>query len=50
MLQLETIGSCTMVQLCAEVRVKTFKISIKEYVDIVNFNCYDIIIGMLHYA
>ncbi|KAG6882063.1 hypothetical protein C0992_012842, partial [Termitomyces sp. T32_za158] len=44
MLQLGTVGSCTIVQFGAEVKVKTLGQLTKEYVDIANFDCYDMII------
>ncbi|KAG5332754.1 hypothetical protein C0989_006558 [Termitomyces sp. Mn162] len=45
MLQLGTVGSCAVVQFGMEVRVKTSGQPTKEYVDIANFDCYDMIIG-----
>ncbi|KAG6886995.1 hypothetical protein C0992_001279, partial [Termitomyces sp. T32_za158] len=47
MLQLDTVGSCTVVQFGVEVRVKMSGQLTKEYVDIANFDCYDMIIGTL---
>ncbi|KAG6882805.1 hypothetical protein C0992_010611, partial [Termitomyces sp. T32_za158] len=46
MLQLGTVGSHAMVQFGAEVKVKTLGQPTKEYVDIANFDRYDMIIGM----
>ncbi|KAG6894436.1 hypothetical protein C0992_006073, partial [Termitomyces sp. T32_za158] len=46
MLQLGTAGSHAIVQFSAEVRVKTSGQPMKEYVDIANFDRYDMIIGM----
>ncbi|KAG6898963.1 hypothetical protein C0995_007599 [Termitomyces sp. Mi166 len=46
MLQLGTVGSRTMVQFGVEVRIKALGHLMKEYVDIANFNCYDMIVGM----
>ncbi|KAG6864009.1 hypothetical protein C0993_009658 [Termitomyces sp. T159_Od127] len=45
MLQLGTVGSHAVVQFGAEVRVKTSGQPTKEYVDIANFDRYDMIIG-----
>ncbi|KAG6899058.1 hypothetical protein C0995_007275 [Termitomyces sp. Mi166 len=45
MLQLETVGSCAVVQFSMEVKIKMSGHPTKEYVDIANFNCYDMIIG-----
>ncbi|KAG6858826.1 hypothetical protein C0995_013616, partial [Termitomyces sp. Mi166 len=45
MLQLGTVGSCAMVQFGAEVKIKASGHPTKEYVDIVNFDCYDMIIS-----
>ncbi|KAG6872454.1 hypothetical protein C0992_009609 [Termitomyces sp. T32_za158] len=45
MLQLGTVGSCAVVQFGAEVKVKTSGQLTKEYVDIANFDRYDMIIG-----
>ncbi|KAG6896021.1 hypothetical protein C0993_008865 [Termitomyces sp. T159_Od127] len=45
MLQLGTVGSCAVVQFGTEVRVKTSGQPTKEYVDIANFDRYDMIIG-----
>ncbi|KAG6870080.1 hypothetical protein C0992_001076, partial [Termitomyces sp. T32_za158] len=45
MLQLGTVGSRAMVQFGAEVKVKTSGQPTKEYVDIANFDRYDMIIG-----
>ncbi|KAG6861228.1 hypothetical protein C0993_002740, partial [Termitomyces sp. T159_Od127] len=45
MLQLGTVGSCAIVQFGTEVRVKTSGQPTKEYVDIANFDRYDMIIG-----
>ncbi|KAG6894041.1 hypothetical protein C0992_007714, partial [Termitomyces sp. T32_za158] len=45
MLQLGTVGSRAVVQFGAEVKVKTSGQPTKEYVDIANFDCYDMIIG-----
>ncbi|KAG6874855.1 hypothetical protein C0993_011908, partial [Termitomyces sp. T159_Od127] len=45
MLQLGTVGSRAVVQFGAEVRVKTSGQPTKEYVDIANFDRYDMIIG-----
>ncbi|KAG6878158.1 hypothetical protein C0992_008535 [Termitomyces sp. T32_za158] len=47
MLQLGTVGSHAVVQFGVEVRIKTSGQSMKEYVDIANFDCYDMFIGML---
>ncbi|KAG6873564.1 hypothetical protein C0993_001322, partial [Termitomyces sp. T159_Od127] len=46
MLQLGTVGSCAVVQFGVEVRVKMSGQPMKEYVDIANFDRYDMIIGM----
>ncbi|KAG6893869.1 hypothetical protein C0992_008330, partial [Termitomyces sp. T32_za158] len=46
MLQLGTVGSHAMVQFGVEVKVKTSGQPMKEYVDIANFDRYDMIIGM----
>ncbi|KAG6882172.1 hypothetical protein C0992_012537, partial [Termitomyces sp. T32_za158] len=45
MLQLGTVGSRAVVQFGAEVKVKTSGQPTKEYVDIANFDRYDMIIG-----
>ncbi|KAG6896895.1 hypothetical protein C0995_010958 [Termitomyces sp. Mi166 len=45
MLQLGTVGSHAMVQFGAEVKIKASGHLTKEYVDIANFDCYDMIIG-----
>ncbi|KAG6896640.1 hypothetical protein C0995_011196 [Termitomyces sp. Mi166 len=45
MLQLGTVESCTVVQFGVEVKIKMSEHLTKEYVDIVNFDCYDMIIG-----
>ncbi|KAG6894556.1 hypothetical protein C0992_005613 [Termitomyces sp. T32_za158] len=45
MLQLGTVGSRAVVQFGVEVKVKTLGQPTKEYVDIANFDCYDMIIG-----
>ncbi|KAG6874626.1 hypothetical protein C0992_007224 [Termitomyces sp. T32_za158] len=45
MLQLGTVGSRAVVQFGVEVKVKTSGQLTKEYVDIANFDCYDMIIG-----
>ncbi|KAG6875121.1 hypothetical protein C0993_010740 [Termitomyces sp. T159_Od127] len=45
MLQLGTVGSRAIVQFGVEVRVKTSGQPTKEYVDIANFDRYDMIIG-----
>ncbi|KAG6899117.1 hypothetical protein C0995_006996, partial [Termitomyces sp. Mi166 len=45
MLQLETVGSPAMVQFGAEVKIKVSGHPTKEYVDIANFDRYDMIIG-----
>ncbi|KAG6883582.1 hypothetical protein C0992_008406 [Termitomyces sp. T32_za158] len=45
MLQLGTVGSRAIVQFSAEVKVKTSGHPTKEYVDIANFDRYDMIIG-----
>ncbi|KAG6882766.1 hypothetical protein C0992_010721, partial [Termitomyces sp. T32_za158] len=45
MLQLRTVGSCAIVQFGVEVKVKTLGQPTKEYVDIANFDRYDMIIG-----
>ncbi|KAG6875399.1 hypothetical protein C0993_009407 [Termitomyces sp. T159_Od127] len=45
MLQLGMVDSCTMVQFGAEVKVRTSETLTEEYVDIANFDCYDMIIG-----
>ncbi|KAG6893354.1 hypothetical protein C0995_000767, partial [Termitomyces sp. Mi166 len=44
MLQLETVGSHAMVQFGMEVKIKVSGHLTKEYVDIANFDCYDMII------
>ncbi|KAG6870269.1 hypothetical protein C0992_000547, partial [Termitomyces sp. T32_za158] len=44
MLQLGTVGSCAVVQFGVEVKVKTSGQPTKEYVDIANFDRYDMII------
>ncbi|KAG6885022.1 hypothetical protein C0995_009635, partial [Termitomyces sp. Mi166 len=44
MLQLGTVGSRTMVQFGAEVKIKASGHPTKEYVDIVNFDRYDMIV------
>ncbi|KAG6858685.1 hypothetical protein C0995_011941, partial [Termitomyces sp. Mi166 len=44
MLQLGTVGSHAMVQFGTEVKIKASGHSTKEYVDIANFDCYDMII------
>ncbi|KAG6870891.1 hypothetical protein C0995_009830 [Termitomyces sp. Mi166 len=46
MLQLSTVGRRAMVQFGAEVKIKVLGHPTKEYVDIANFNRYDMIIGM----
>jgi len=46
MLQLETIGSRASVNFGAYVDVATHGASKREYVDVANFDCYDMIIGM----
>ncbi|KAG6895552.1 hypothetical protein C0992_000658 [Termitomyces sp. T32_za158] len=46
MLQLGTVGSHAVVQFGVEVKVKTSGQPTKEYVDIANFDRYDMIIGM----
>ncbi|KAG6858806.1 hypothetical protein C0995_013797 [Termitomyces sp. Mi166 len=46
MLQLSTVGSCAMVQFGTEVEIRASGHPTKEYVDIANFNRYDMIIGM----
>ncbi|KAG6882234.1 hypothetical protein C0995_015372 [Termitomyces sp. Mi166 len=46
MLQLETVGSHAVVQFGAEVKIKTLGHLMKEYVDIANFDRYDMIISM----
>ncbi|KAG6894040.1 hypothetical protein C0992_007727, partial [Termitomyces sp. T32_za158] len=45
MLQLRTVGSRAVVQFSAKVKVKTLGRPTKEYVDIANFDRYDMIIG-----
>ncbi|KAG6894740.1 hypothetical protein C0992_004907 [Termitomyces sp. T32_za158] len=45
MLQLRAVGSRAIVQFGAEVKVKTLGQPTKEYVDIANFDRYDMIIG-----
>ncbi|KAG6886835.1 hypothetical protein C0995_004011 [Termitomyces sp. Mi166 len=45
MLQLGTVGSCTVVQFSTEVKIKMSGHLTKEYVDIANFDHYDMIIG-----
>ncbi|KAG6871062.1 hypothetical protein C0995_008706 [Termitomyces sp. Mi166 len=45
MLQLGTVGSHAMVQFGAEVKIKASGHPMKEYVDIANFDHYDMIIG-----
>ncbi|KAG6881415.1 hypothetical protein C0992_001131, partial [Termitomyces sp. T32_za158] len=45
MLQLGTVGSRAIVQFGAEVKVKALGQPTKEYVDIANFDRYDMIIG-----
>ncbi|KAG6858981.1 hypothetical protein C0995_012464, partial [Termitomyces sp. Mi166 len=45
MLQLGTVGSRTMVQFSMEVKIRALEHLTKEYVDIANFNRYDMIIG-----
>ncbi|KAG6873868.1 hypothetical protein C0993_000984 [Termitomyces sp. T159_Od127] len=45
MLQLGTVGSCAIVQFGVDVRVKMLGQLMKEYVDIANFDRYDMIIG-----
>ncbi|KAG6901015.1 hypothetical protein C0995_002279 [Termitomyces sp. Mi166 len=45
MLQLGTVRSCAMVQFGVEVKIKALGHLTKEYVNIVNFDCYDMIIG-----
>ncbi|KAG6875172.1 hypothetical protein C0992_004910 [Termitomyces sp. T32_za158] len=45
MLQLGTVGSGAVVQFGVEVRVKASGQPTTEYVDIANFDCYDMIIG-----
>ncbi|KAG6876923.1 hypothetical protein C0993_012069 [Termitomyces sp. T159_Od127] len=47
MLQLGTMGSCAVIQFGVEVKMKMSGLPMREYVDIANFNCYDMIIGML---
>ncbi|KAG6894336.1 hypothetical protein C0995_014562, partial [Termitomyces sp. Mi166 len=46
MLQLGTVGSYAVVQFSVEVKIKMSEHLTKEYVDIANFDCYDMIIGM----
>ncbi|KAG6867440.1 hypothetical protein C0993_002743, partial [Termitomyces sp. T159_Od127] len=46
MLQLGTVGSCTIIHFGVEVKIKTLGPLTREYVDIANFDCYDMIIGM----
>ncbi|KAG6871124.1 hypothetical protein C0995_007994 [Termitomyces sp. Mi166 len=46
MLQLGTVGSRAMVQFGAEVKIKALGHPTTEYVNIANFDCYDMIIGM----
>jgi hypothetical protein len=45
-LQLGTIGSCVTINFGMEVKVETPGAEDVIYVDIVNFDCYDMIIGM----
>jgi hypothetical protein len=45
-LQLGTIGSCATVNFGMEVKVETPGAKDVIYVDIANFDCYDMIIGM----
>ncbi|KAG6858138.1 hypothetical protein C0995_002400, partial [Termitomyces sp. Mi166 len=45
MLQLGTVRSCAIVQFGAEVKIKALGHPTKEYVDIANFDHYDMIIG-----
>ena len=45
-LQLGTIGSCASVNYSAYVDVVTHGMLQQEYIDVVNFDCYDMIIGM----
>ncbi|KAG6870635.1 hypothetical protein C0995_011640 [Termitomyces sp. Mi166 len=45
MLQLGTVGSRTVVQFSVEVKIKTSEHPTKEYVDIANFDHYDMIIS-----
>ncbi|KAG6858621.1 hypothetical protein C0995_015285, partial [Termitomyces sp. Mi166 len=44
MLQLGTVGSYAVVQFSVEVKIKMSEHLTKEYVDIANFDCYDMII------
>ncbi|KAG6867469.1 hypothetical protein C0993_002406 [Termitomyces sp. T159_Od127] len=46
MLQLGMVGSYAMVQFDVDIKVRTLGTLTKEYVDIANFDCYDMIIGM----
>ncbi|KAG6898664.1 hypothetical protein C0995_008919 [Termitomyces sp. Mi166 len=46
MLQLGTVGSRAVVQFSVEVKIKMLGHPTKEYVDIANFDCYDMIISM----
>ncbi|KAG6869494.1 hypothetical protein C0995_002678, partial [Termitomyces sp. Mi166 len=46
MRQLGTVGSCAMVQFGVEVKIRALEHLTKEYVDIANFDRYDMIIGM----
>ncbi|KAG6898988.1 hypothetical protein C0993_002009 [Termitomyces sp. T159_Od127] len=46
MLHLGMVSSCAMVQFGVEVKVRMSGTSMKEYVDIANFDCYDMIISM----
>ncbi|KAG6869396.1 hypothetical protein C0995_003512, partial [Termitomyces sp. Mi166 len=48
MLQLGTVGSRAMVQFGTEVKIRALGHPTKEYVDIANFNRYDMIIGTLY--
>ena len=47
MLQLGTVGSCALVDYGAFVDVAMHGMSQREYVDVANFDCYDMIIGTL---
>ncbi|KXN83440.1 hypothetical protein AN958_01438 [Leucoagaricus sp. SymC.cos] len=47
MLQLEIVGSYLTINFRANIEIKMKDISIKTYVDVVNFNHYNMIIGML---
>ncbi|KXN92730.1 hypothetical protein AN958_10750 [Leucoagaricus sp. SymC.cos] len=44
-LQLGTVGSCSTINFGANIEIKMGDDPIKTYVDVANFDCYDIIIG-----